>query len=313
MNRRRNLFIVIGALVVIVAIAVIVSAKSGHQAISARIVTIAPGRFTTRLPETGTVQRPQTQTLPALVSGNIAAISARPGDHVVAGQVLVTLTNPQLVNAALDAHQAYLSAASRAASTERTGTSAVVQAEANLESARFRLNQAYADQKAGTQSGLGYGFSSAQEERANADAAVANADTNLHEAQRIYDADKNLYDNKAISKDALDQQAARLAQAKVADDQARTQREATFAQLGRQNVGLARQRARRARQRPPSPGRAGRRARQRRGRQPGRRGSGPRRRRATPGRRSLRARSGGAADHSCTVQRCGADDRKSAG
>lgn len=238
MNRRRNLFIVIGALVVIVAIAVIVSAKSGHQAISARIVTIAPGRFTTRLPETGTVQRPQTQTLPALVSGNIAAISARPGDHVVAGQVLVTLTNPQLVNAALDAHQAYLSAASRAASTERTGTSAVVQAEANLESARFRLNQAYADQKAGTQSGLGYGFSSAQEERANADAAVANADTNLHEAQRIYDADKNLYDNKAISKDALDQQAARLAQAKVADDQARTQREATFAQLGRRTSVL---------------------------------------------------------------------------
>jgi HlyD family secretion protein len=238
MNRRRNLSIVAGGLIVVILIAVFASAKRGPAAVTAQIVTIKTGTFVTRLPETGIVQRPQLQTLPALVAGNIAAIRVRPGDHVSAGQVLVELTNPQIENAAQDAHQAYLSSASHAASTERTDSSAVVTAQANLESAKFRLNQAISDQKAGAQSGLGYGFSSAQQERADADAAVANADTNLHEAQRIYTADLDLFNNKAISQDALEQQAARLAQAKVADDQARTQREATLAQLGRQTSVL---------------------------------------------------------------------------
>jgi len=238
MNRRRNLIIVLVALIVVIGISVLAAGKRGPSAITAQIVTIKPGSFVTKLPETGIVQRPQLQTLPALVAGNISAIAVRPGDHVRAGDVLVSLTNPQLENAAQDAHQAYLSSASHAASTQRTDTSNVVSAEATLESAKFRLNQAISDQKAGAQSGLGYGFSSAQQERADADAAVANADTNLHEAQRIYDADLDLFNNKAISKDALEQQAAKLAEAKVSDDQARTQRDATLAQLGRQTSVL---------------------------------------------------------------------------
>jgi HlyD family secretion protein len=238
MNRRRNLIIVIVGLILVIGVAVAASGKHGPTTITAQVATVKLGSYVTRLPETGVVQRPQLQTLPALVAGNISTIAVRPGDHVQAGEVLVVLTNPQLENAAQDAHQAYLSSASHAASTQRTDTSNVVQAEANLESAKFRLNQAISDQKAGAQSGLGYGFSSAQQERADADAAVANADTNLHEAQRIYDADLDLFNNKAISKDALDQQAAKLSEAKVSDDQARTQRNATLAQLGRQTSVL---------------------------------------------------------------------------
>jgi len=238
MNRRRNLLIVAIGLVLVIVIAVAASAKRGKTELTAQIATVKPGTFVTRLPETGIVQRPKLQTLPALVAGNIVTITARPGDHVHAGDILVSLTNPQLENAALDAHQAYLSSASHAVSTERTDNSTVVADEASLESAKFRLNQAISDQKAGAQSGLGYGFSSAQQERADADAAVANADTNLHEAKRIYDADLDLFNNKAISQDALEQQAAKLAEAKVADDQARTQREATLAQLGRQTSVL---------------------------------------------------------------------------
>jgi HlyD family secretion protein len=113
----------------------------------------------------------------------------------------------------------------------------VVQAEFNLEQAKFNLSQAITDQKNGAQSGLGYGGSTAESQRVSADATVANAQTSLSEAQRIYDADKDLYVNKAISKDALSQQAARLEQAKIAADQARSQRQDIYSQL-RQNVSV---------------------------------------------------------------------------
>jgi RND family efflux transporter MFP subunit len=122
----------------------------------------------------------------------------------------------------------------------------VVQAEFNLEQAKFNLNAALTDQKNGAQSGLGYGGSTAQAQRVAADANVANARTNLREAQRIYTADKDLYANKAISSDALSQQDARLAQAQIAADQAMRQRDDTYSQL-RQNVSVLADRVRAAR------------------------------------------------------------------
>jgi HlyD family secretion protein len=238
MNRSRNLLILVAAIIVLVVVGVAASSGRKAPAISARLVTVRPTDFAVRLPETGTVQRPLIQTLPALVAGNVEHIYVKPGDHVNAGELLVSLSNPQLVDAAATAQQTYLSALGHSLSTQRSDTSNVVQMEANLESARFKLNQAVADQKAGTQTGLGYGFSSAQEARANADAGVATAETNLHEALRIYTADQNLYENKAISKDELDQASAKLEQMRVADEQAKEQRTSAYEQLDRQRSVL---------------------------------------------------------------------------
>ena len=101
----------------------------------------------------------------------------RPGQRVAAGQLLATISNPQLVNAEQTAHDAYLAAAGRAqtaastnATLPTTNRSNVVQAQAALEQARFNLNQAVQDQRAGAQSGLGYGGTSATQQRAAADA-----------------------------------------------------------------------------------------------------------------------------------------------
>lgn len=250
MKRRRNLIVLIVGLAFVVAIGVFAVGRPKNAAVEANLATVAYTNFVIKLPETGVVQRPQTQTLSALVAGHIAGVYVKPGDRVRPGQVLVGLTNPQLISSADGARAAYAAATGRASSAAETNAvlpaqnqSSVVQAEFNLEQAKSNLNAALADQKNGAQSGLGYGGATAESQRVAADSNVANAQTNLSEAQRIYTADQDLYKNKAISKDALSQQAARLAQAKIAADQAQRQRRDTYSQLA-QNVSVLADRAR---------------------------------------------------------------------
>jgi RND family efflux transporter MFP subunit len=244
-NRRRNLIVLVVGLVVAVLVGVVAARPRGNG-VAARVVTVTYGTYRTKLPETGVVQRPQTRVLAALVAGNIDRIHVRPGAHVTAGELLATIANPQLVNAEQVAHQAYLAAQGRARSTAATNRalpaqnrSAVVQAEAAVEQARFNLNQAIQDQKAGAQSGLGYGGTSAAQQRASADAAVANARTELREKQRLADANHALFAQKAVSRDALDQSIAAAQQAQIAYDQAVRNREETYAQLARQGPVLS--------------------------------------------------------------------------
>ena len=246
MKRRRNLIIIGGALAAIIIVAIIASASKPKSAgVTVSTQTVSYARFTTRLPETGTLQRPQTQTLAALVSGNLGALYVHPGDHVTAGQLVATIENPQLSSSLATARDTLLSAQARVQTVSETNAalpaqnrSAVVQAQASVEQAKFALNQARQDANNGSQSGLGYGGSSAEEQRLAANANVANADSNLSEAQRIYTANKDLYANKAISKDQLDSSQARFVQAGVADNQARRQRDITIANLGRQRPVL---------------------------------------------------------------------------
>lgn len=244
-ERRRNLIVIAAALVAVVLVGV-VAARPHGTAIVARTATVTYTRFQTKLPETGVVQRPQTNVLAALVAGNLERVFVKPGDHVKRGQLLATIANPQLVNGAITAHQAYLAAAGRARTAVATNAalpsqnrSSIVQAGAALEQARFNLNQAIQDERAGAQSGLGYGGTSASQQRAAADSDVASKQTDLHEAQRLADANRDLYAQKALSRDALDQSLARLDQARVAYDQARHNRQETYAQLARQQPVLS--------------------------------------------------------------------------
>jgi len=244
-NRRRNVFILIGGVLAIVIIGALF-ARPHDDAITARVVKAAYTRYQTKLPETGVVQRPQTQTLAALVAGNLGQIYVRSGQHVSGGQLLATISNPQLVDAAATAQQAYLAAQGRArtiASTNATlptqNRSSVVQAEANLETARFTLNQAIQDQRAGAQSGLGYGGTSAAQQRAAADTNVTQRATDLSEAKRIADADQALFAQKAIARNTVDQDVAKLQQAQAAYDQAKRDRDETYAQIARQSPVLS--------------------------------------------------------------------------
>jgi RND family efflux transporter MFP subunit len=240
MNRRRNILIIIAAAIVVIAIGAFAS-RPHDTAIQARLQTVAYGTFQTRLPESGTLQRPQTQTLSALVGGNLARFTVSPGQHVAAGDVVAIIDNPQVVNAADTAQATYLAAAARSETARENNAvlpmqnrSAVVQAEAALEQARFNLNQAQQDVRAGSQSGLGYGGTSADEQRAVADAQVANATTTARESLRIFTANQDLFASKAISRDALEQSRARYEQDQINLKQATSQRDATYASLARQ-------------------------------------------------------------------------------
>ncbi|HEY0381867.1 MAG TPA: HlyD family efflux transporter periplasmic adaptor subunit [Candidatus Elarobacter sp.] len=245
MNRRRNVIIIVVVLVAIVGIGAFAS-RPRNDAVVTKVAKVAYTRYQTKLPETGIVQRPRTQTLTALVSGNVEQIYVRAGQRVSGGQLLATISNPQLVNTEQTAHQAYLASSGRARTTSSTNSvlpaqnrSSIVQAQAALEQARFNLNQAIQDERAGTQSGLGYGGTSASQQRAAANANVAQRQTDLREAERIAAANRDLYAQKAISKDTLDQSVAKLDQARVAFAQAARDRNETYAQITRQTPVLS--------------------------------------------------------------------------
>jgi len=178
-KRNRNLIIIVGALVLLIGIALI-AGRSQRSTVTVSVVSVKPSTFSSKLPESGIVQRPRVATIPALISGNLAQIYVKPGDRVAAGQLLATIVNPTLAANAAGSQADYNSAA------------------ANISTARINEQNAK----------VGY------------EAAVQNAKTNLDEAQRIYKADVNLYNNKAIPRNQLDVDKAKLDQAQVQYSQA---------------------------------------------------------------------------------------------
>lgn len=171
--------------IIVVVLAVIIavaafSGKRGPDAIAVKMLTVKPGSFETKLPENGVVQRPQVVTVPTLVAGNVGHIYVRAGEHVVTGQLLATVENPSLE--------------SNAAGSQADYSSAV----ANIQTAKIQEQNA----------------------KVTYEAQVATAKSNLDEARRIYDADAALYASKAIPRNQVDADRAKLVQAQVSYDQA---------------------------------------------------------------------------------------------
>jgi RND family efflux transporter MFP subunit len=212
-KRRRNILIVVGGLVLLIIVAVVAGKSRHSDAATVAEQTVKYTAFTTKLPENGVVQRPRTQTIATEISGNLENIYVHAGDHVTGGQLLATISNPQIVSTANGSADSYRSAVAHA-------QSAALAARASLLTARERLTQAQADLANGSQSGLGYGGGSAADQRAQAEATLSNAQTNLSDAQRTYNANRDLYTSKAISLDALQQSKVKYDLAKTAYDQA---------------------------------------------------------------------------------------------
>lgn len=178
MKRIRNLVIVVAGLAAVIAIAAFVNRGNGGTSVTAR--KIAFTTFTVKLPETAVLQRPHTETVPALVAGNIAHIYVRAGDRVVAGELLATLYNPTLDYTAAGSRADYFSAS------------------ANIDLARVQERNA----------------------RVSYEAAVETAKSNLDLARQTYNADATLYANQAIPRLQLNQDKSKLDQAQVAYEQA---------------------------------------------------------------------------------------------
>jgi RND family efflux transporter MFP subunit len=243
MNRRRNTIIAIVAILAIVALGFAV--KHGETATEVQERVVHYVDFQTKLPETGVIQLPRTVTIPAGVSGNMGLISVRAGDRVAGGQLLGTIVNEQISSNVRDAEETAAEAEGKAQSVaEANGAlpeqnrSSVLQAEANVVAAKSALTQAEQDLSSGSQSGLGYGGTTAEEQRLAADTTLAKAATDLSEAKRTYDADKALYDEKGLSRDALLQAQARRDEAQATYDQAFRERSILGGQLTRETQVL---------------------------------------------------------------------------
>jgi HlyD family secretion protein len=229
-RRRLLIFAGVAVLVVVVVVAFVYGRRTPRPAV---VVTVGYAPFAIDLPENGVVQYPQIQTMSTQIAGNIGHIYVKPGDRVVEGQLLATIANSEITANAATSAAAYRTATAKAESAVVTGGSNVAEAEANLETARTRLAQAQQDSANGLQSGLGYGETTATEQRAQAAANLATATTNLREAQRMYAAYRDLYKSKAVSRDQLDQVEAKYEQALGAYNQARLAQAALGAQLTR--------------------------------------------------------------------------------
>jgi HlyD family secretion protein len=244
MNRRRNTLLVIAGVAVVIVLGLIFHHGSNPIAVQERVVHY--GAFVTKLPETGVVQLPRTVSIPAGVGGNMGEIEVKAGDRVAGGMVLGSIINAQIASNVQDAQATVESAQGKAQSVAESNAvlpeqnqSSVLQAQANLVAAREQLTQAEQDLASGSQSGLGYGGTTAEEQRLSADTTLSKAATDLREAKRTYDADKDLYDQKGISRDALLQSQARFDQARVTYDQANRERSILGGQLTRESQVLS--------------------------------------------------------------------------
>jgi HlyD family secretion protein len=179
-NTRLRNLLIVAAAIVAIVGVALVSRGHGSTAVAVSLKKLSYSPFTIRLPENGIVMHERTETIPVLISGNIGRMYVQAGSAVAQGQVLATIYNPSVQYQASASQADYGSAV------------------ANISAAKTQEQNA----KVGYQ---------------------AQVDTNksaLDEAQRIYDADVTLYNNKAIPRQQLDSDRSKLEQARVAYDQA---------------------------------------------------------------------------------------------
>ncbi len=139
--RIRNLLIVAGGLVLVVAFSVL-GMHHGSKATPVKTTTIAYAPFALKLPENGVVQHPDAVTVPTLVAGNIHAIYVKAGAAVHVGELLATIDNPTLEYTAAGAQADYTNAVATVQTARIDEQNARVQYQATVATQRSALNEA---------------------------------------------------------------------------------------------------------------------------------------------------------------------------
>ncbi|HXW52065.1 MAG TPA: efflux RND transporter periplasmic adaptor subunit, partial [Candidatus Acidoferrales bacterium] len=189
-------------------------------------VVVKPGSLLVKLPENGTLSRPQTATIAAQVGSNIVAIYARESQHVREGDLLMKLDD-RSIGASVASDEA-----------------SVAEARATLSGAQARL-QADIDAKnegqiSGGLGGASIGLSGASQ-LVQAEQSLAAARLDLQTAKEAYDADEALYRINGLARQQLDKDRAtydealaNLTAAQQQYDLLRQQLRETGGQLGTQ-------------------------------------------------------------------------------
>lgn len=178
--KRTRNLVIIAVVLAAIVLAVALTSRHGKPALAVSVTTVKRAPFTVKLAETGVVAHPLVETIPTLVAGNLQHVYVKAGDRVAAGELLATIQNATLESTAAGSQADYDSA------------------RANIQTARINEQNA----------------------RVTYVAAVETAKSNLEEARRIYEADVALYKNKAIPRNQVDTDRAKLDQSQVQYDQA---------------------------------------------------------------------------------------------
>ena len=177
------------AIAVVIVIGVGVIFARGPDPVETKTLTLAPRTMTVKLPENGTLSRPQTATISAASTGNILRVYTREGQTVKAGDLLMKLDDRQI------------------AMTVSSDRAAAAQAQATLTAAQARLQlDINAKQEGQISGGLGaasIGLSGAAQ-LVQSENALEAAKLNLQTAKETYDADQELYRINGLPRQQLD-------------------------------------------------------------------------------------------------------------
>jgi multidrug efflux pump subunit AcrA (membrane-fusion protein) len=106
------------------------------------IETVQRGTMEVKVSANGQLLSKSIEDIAAQVAGRVARKQVKPGDSVAAGQVLVELTNSQLIATAEEAYSAWEGAVADQQSSEAQMQNLLLEQEANVSQAHFNLERA---------------------------------------------------------------------------------------------------------------------------------------------------------------------------
>ena len=244
---RKRLLLIAGLVVIFI---VLISAMRGKHnraelktetepEISARVIILGASEVPNEVSASGTVRPIVESKIAPKIMSNVAAVYAREGDHVKAGQVLIRLESRDL-RAQLSQAEASLAAASAGSGRAYTAidlqkaqtSTSIAGAEASLKAAREQLSLV----KAGPR----------KQQRAQAHLAVVQAQAQFTNAEIELNRMKRLYEQDVVAKQRLDGAQASYDVAKAQLDSAKEQASMTEEGSRTQEIEAAQQQVRQA-------------------------------------------------------------------
>jgi len=184
-----------------IAIVILIGAASHRGGgISVTTVAVKQTTLTTKLPENGVIDQPQTATIAAQTGGTIQSIVAQAGQRVSAGDLLMKLDDRQI------------------AATVSGDAASLAQAQAALINARAKLQADVNSKREGQVTGLVSGSSlgmSGQAQLVQAQQQLQIAQSNMLTAQEAYQGDLALFKINGVPRQQLDRDRAAFQQAQA--------------------------------------------------------------------------------------------------
>lgn len=144
-NRKRNLYIGIGALVVLVSVYLFSRLEPAAPTVDRNVIvlgTVERGEMVREVRGQGTLVPERVQFVAAVTAGRVESVHFEPGQEVSASDVLVVLSNPDVELQVLEAEQQWTAARAILVTLRETLGTGVLSQEAAVADARARYREA---------------------------------------------------------------------------------------------------------------------------------------------------------------------------